>query len=84
MITDALPPTENIYQMNDAEQLKLLKSQFTHVYQLMVDFRYVPQARYEKSGLSRGILLECPLSILMLLSDGYKTLKNMTTVLQNS
>jgi hypothetical protein len=54
MIIDAAPPTEHVYQVSDVEQLELLKKHFSWVYQLFVDYQYVPHACYEKiDGLER-------------------------------
>ncbi len=50
MISDLAPPTAYVYQVSDEQQLQLLKKQFSWIYHLFVDYRYVPESCYEKAG----------------------------------
>jgi len=48
MMIDSAPQSEYVYQV--PEELQLLKDQFTHIFRLIVDYQYSPEARYEKKG----------------------------------
>jgi len=49
MIDDPAPQAENVYQISDESEVKLLKHHFKCVHHLFVDYSYVPLARYEKT-----------------------------------
>jgi len=50
MNADCQPATECVYQIPEAQQVELLKSQFNELYHVLVDYKYVPQAQYKKMG----------------------------------
>ena len=49
MTIDLPPQIECVHQISDEQQLQLLKNHFSHVYRLFVEYKHVPEARYEKA-----------------------------------
>jgi hypothetical protein len=51
MMTDAAPAVEQVYNISEEfEQIETLKNQFSHLYEIIADYKYIAEARYEKEG----------------------------------
>lgn len=50
MIADSAPAVEHVYNISDEyQQLQVLRNHFNRIYELVVDYKYIPEARYEKT-----------------------------------
>lgn len=50
-MADSAPAVEHVYDIsNEQQQLQILKNQFNCIYELVVDHKFIPEARYEKTG----------------------------------
>lgn len=51
VIADSAPAVEHVYNISDEhKQLQTLRNHFNRIYEIVVDHKYIPEARYEKTG----------------------------------